>query len=404
MPTKILSGVTNASLNFDALGGIYNFYIKDNKTYNFTYEIKDGKVTILLNSFYMDEELYTYSLLDNWYYDNCLLLLSKNGNLYNYFNKDIISKDVKQMWGNIYLNNDGELYSLSCERYSNCKSKYLMNNISKIINSSAFIMNDGTILTNGSYNYDVGNYGVMSGVNYKNYVVIKGLPNVPSVIVPYGITLDYLNKVEFVVGDTFDYYVNVYPYNATNKDLTWSSSNEKVVTVDQKGTLKFVGEGTAKIKVKLNDYNLSDEIEVKVYPKVSGIKIRDGESVTFNRNKGYVLTADILPEGTLDQNIIWSTDAGKYTNDNGDTYDIISFDREYCGTNDNGYVTECKINQVKVYAGKKGKYTITATTEDGLYSDSIEINVIQNVTGIDINPDFDHYFASTLYMYLKESN
>ena len=148
LPTKILSGITNASLN----GYPFNFYIKDNKTYNLHYEIKDGQVNIDTNDLYLDEELYMYTNISSHFTDG-VILLTKNGNLYNWFTKDIISKDVKQILGNNYLNNDGELYSLTCEHLGDCESKYLMNNVSKIINDNTFIMNDGTILTKSNYTY-----------------------------------------------------------------------------------------------------------------------------------------------------------------------------------------------------------------------------------------------------------
>ena len=45
---------------------------------------------------------------------------------------------------------------------------------------------------------------------------------------------------------------NITPSNATNKTLTWSTSNSKVATVSS-GTVKAVGEGSATITVKTNN-------------------------------------------------------------------------------------------------------------------------------------------------------
>ena len=105
------------------------------------------------------------------------------------------------------------------EKDISLKGLECLKNVDKIVNSIGynsiytFVMKDGTILTKGyDPDYDIGNYDGTEGKNYKNYVVIEGLPNVPNVIKPIEITLDSLNKTEFVVGDTFDYsdinYVN----------------------------------------------------------------------------------------------------------------------------------------------------------------------------------------------------
>ena len=45
----------------------------------------------------------------------------------------------------------------------------------------------------------------------------------------------------------------VYPSNATNKALTWSSSNTSVATVSSTGNIKAVGKGTATITAKAKD-------------------------------------------------------------------------------------------------------------------------------------------------------
>ena len=45
------------------------------------------------------------------------------------------------------------------------------------------------------------------------------------------------------------------PSNATNKNVVWTSSNSKVVTVDQKGNVKGIKAGKATITVKTKDGN-----------------------------------------------------------------------------------------------------------------------------------------------------
>ena len=46
---------------------------------------------------------------------------------------------------------------------------------------------------------------------------------------------------------------NLYPYNATNKDVVWESSNESVATVDEKGTITVIKEGKTIKDIQLQE-------------------------------------------------------------------------------------------------------------------------------------------------------
>ena len=54
-------------------------------------------------------------------------------------------------------------------------------------------------------------------------------------------------------GKTFQLAAWPQPSTATNKNVTWSSSNKAVATVDSKGLVKAVKAGTATITVKTAD-------------------------------------------------------------------------------------------------------------------------------------------------------
>jgi len=64
-----------------------------------------------------------------------------------------------------------------------------------------------------------------------------------------------LNKgsLSLEVGETATLKATVKPDNATDKSVTWSSSNKKVATVDKSGKVTAVAEGTAKITAKAGD-------------------------------------------------------------------------------------------------------------------------------------------------------
>ena len=66
---------------------------------------------------------------------------------------------------------------------------------------------------------------------------------------PAGVESIKLNKNSKAlnVGDTFTLTATVKPDNATDKSVTWSSSNTSVATVDENGAVTAVSEGTATI-------------------------------------------------------------------------------------------------------------------------------------------------------------
>lgn len=70
-----------------------------------------------------------------------------------------------------------------------------------------------------------------------------------------------LNKTNF---DTDTIHATIYPSNAANKEIIWSSSNTNVVTVDSKGTIRAKSTGKATITAKTKDGNHKDTVSVTV--------------------------------------------------------------------------------------------------------------------------------------------
>lgn len=66
------------------------------------------------------------------------------------------------------------------------------------------------------------------------------------------------------VGNSFQLTTSVTPSNATNKSVTYQSSNTNVVTVDQTGIIHAVGNGTANITVTTNDQGKTAVCKVTV--------------------------------------------------------------------------------------------------------------------------------------------
>ena len=75
------------------------------------------------------------------------------------------------------------------------------------------------------------------------------------VTVKQPVTSIYLNRSSLTLegGETSTLTVSVYPSNADNKNVEWSSSDEKVATVDQNGLVTAVGKGSATVTAAAAD-------------------------------------------------------------------------------------------------------------------------------------------------------
>lgn len=81
-----------------------------------------------------------------------------------------------------------------------------------------------------------------------------------------------LNKSQATryAGGVLQLKANVYPAQATNKDVTWSSSNEGVATVDANGRVTVLAEGEAIITATTMDGGLTAQCKLTVNPIPSG--------------------------------------------------------------------------------------------------------------------------------------
>lgn len=103
--------------------------------------------------------------------------------------------------------------------------------------------------------------------------------------------LSYNNKKqvkEVYKNKTIKFAVTVIPDNANNKGLTYSSSNEKVATVNSKGVIKGIKAGTVTITAKAKDGSrkaVKLTVKVKNPPITINTKLSNNE---FNSNRKYV--------------------------------------------------------------------------------------------------------------------
>ena len=128
--------------------------------------------------------------------------------------------------------------------------------------------------------------------------------------------------------------LNIQPENFTDI-ITWKSSDEKVVTVSDKGALKAVGVGTATIKVTVGSKNAS--CKVTVVQPVTSINLNKS-SVSLEGLETFQLKATVKPDSANNKEIAWT-----------------SSDPAVATVDATGLVT----------AVAKGSATITAEAQDG---------------------------------------
>ncbi len=101
-----------------------------------------------------------------------------------------------------------------------------------------------------------------------------------------GISLGRSSKI-ISLGDSERLYATVYPSNAMNKEVIWSSSNWGVVDVDQTGLITGYATGTATVTATTVDgnYSASCVVDVDAREKVSIVKDGNYFDITFKDGK-----------------------------------------------------------------------------------------------------------------------
>ena len=126
-----------------------------------------------------------------------------------------------------------------------------------------------------------------------------------------------LNKtsVSLKVGETVTLSATVNPSNASDKTVTWSSSDVSIAAVDG-GIVKALKIGTATIKAKAGDKTATCSITI-VPTEVSSITL-DKSSASLEVGETVTLSATVGPDDATDKTVTWTTsDATVATVSNG---------------------------------------------------------------------------------------
>ena len=117
-----------------------------------------------------------------------------------------------------------------------------------------------------------------------------------------------VSAMELKIGETGWAGVTYNPSNATNKTLTWKSSNEKVATVKE-GTVKAVGIGTATLTATSEDGGKTATCKVTVTDgkkHIESIRLKT-DSIEMKPGEGKTIYAEYNPSNVDDKTLYWKS-------------------------------------------------------------------------------------------------
>ncbi len=173
-----------------------------------------------------------------------------------------------------------------------------------------------------------------NGVKAECYVTV-----LPRVIAVESISISD-SEIDLIVGDEYTLTATISPEDATDKSITWKSSNRAIATVDENGKVTAVAVGTVSIYASSSN-GLTAECIVHVHPgiiEVESIRLTNTELLM---REGFTadLIAIISPENATDKTVTWA-----------------STNEEIATVDQNGIVT----------AIHQGETIVSATTNNGL--------------------------------------
>jgi len=187
-----------------------------------------------------------------------------------------------------------------------------------------------------------------------------------------GISIGSCPSAELAIGNSHQLASVIEPSDASDKSVSWSSSNTEVATVNEGGLVTGVAEGTALITVTTNDGGFTDQCEIQVIKpviSVTGVEITACPDYELTVDDTLQIEATLSPADADDPGVIWSSSNTSIAN-----------------------VDESGL----VWAISAGTATISITTNDGSYTDECIVTVesISGEAGIVTGKEFPLVFPN----------
>lgn len=171
------------------------------------------------------------------------------------------------------------------------------------------------------------------------------------------------SSISLKEGNTYQLYASVYPTNATNKNVNWSSSNNSVATVSN-GLVSAKSAGTATITCRAADGS-GKYATCKVSVESATVYVSDivlnKTSATLNVGENVQLNASVSPSSATNKSVSW-------TSDNTSVATVSGNGLVTAKSAGNAIIT-CKAND-----GSGEKATCTITVKEPVKPESITLN------------------------------
>lgn len=167
------------------------------------------------------------------------------------------------------------------------------------------------------------------------------------------------DSLYLVIGETGNISASINPENADNKTLIWSTSNDKIVKVDNNGTITAVDNGQATITASsIDNPQVQAACLVFVHQPVTNVNLYKHE-LDLKVGQSETLRVDVLPTNADDKSLTWKSE--------NDTIAIVD---------ERGKITGLKSGKVKIYA---------ISNDNDKIMDYCDVSVTQPVSGLKLN-------------------
>ena len=128
--------------------------------------------------------------------------------------------------------------------------------------------------------------------------------NISAAVAINGITLKQKDRT-IAVGTRLQLNATITPINATNKTITWSSSNNSIATINKNGVVKGVKPGIVIITAKTSNKKATTcIIRVNIPPKSISL---NKTALTLNKGKKATLLVNYNPTNTTSKEVNWKS-------------------------------------------------------------------------------------------------
>ena len=221
------------------------------------------------------------------------------------------------------------------------------------------------------------------------------------------------NSLELEVEEVYTLIATVFPENASDKAVIWSSDNPYTAHVSDDGTVKGVTEGKTTIRAKITD--LEATCEVNVVPKVVHVTsvVLSETDLKLYPDETHTLTAEVTPDNATYKTIEWSSSSPEVATVNegvitpvniGTTVIVAKADGISASCNvsiierpqpiafqeKNNVVTKSSVGytwtpSVEFYVGKGNKLEDQVYT-NVMFAGMFDVNLLDNQPSIDYGP------------------